>query len=358
MADGSAGMSAAWSIVVRCDASPAIGFGHVIRSLALARELTDRGAATVSFAMCEGIALVSREGYRVLAAEPDGPFDAQAWLSGCVSRARADALVLDVRDELPRASIETLRAAGLLIATVDDPTERRLAADLAFFPPVPQVREFDWSGFSGALLVGAEWVVLRRQFAEPPVRASRARPTVLVTMGGSDPAGMTLTAVEALVALPDSFDVTVVLGPGYGDRMTLDERLARSRHPITVVEQPADMRAVMLNADLAVASFGVTAYELAATATPAVFLCLADDHARSASVFEACGAAISLGVHSRTPTQRLAEAVGALLADDARRSAMGRAGRSFVDGSGAGRVADRIIAALEERRREHKAELR
>ena len=39
------------------------------------------------------------------------------------------------------------------------------------------------------------------------------------------------------------------------------------------------------SADLAVASFGVTAYELAAVGVPAVYLCLTDDHAESAEAF-------------------------------------------------------------------------
>ena len=39
--------------VLRCAASPAIGFGHLFRSLALAREFADRDVE-VTFAMAEG----------------------------------------------------------------------------------------------------------------------------------------------------------------------------------------------------------------------------------------------------------------------------------------------------------------
>ena len=344
---------AAWSILVRCEGSPAIGFGHVFRSLALAKELAERGAS-VSFAMrdgAEGIALVKRQGHSILPADADALPASPQWLSECAERSHADALVLDIRDSVPRSAIEALRDGGLLVATLDDPTDRRLASDLAFYPPVPQVREFDWSGFSGSLLVGSEWVVLRREFAEPPDRPSHAHPRVLVTMGGSDPAGMTLTAIDALGTLPGPLEITVVVGPGYGDRAGFDARIAQLNHPVTPVDQPADMRTMMMDATLAVASFGVTAYELAATATPAILLCLTDDHARSASVFHARGAAISLGVYTGTERQPLADAIRILLADQARRAAMSDAGRSFIDGRGAGRVADRIIAALQERKR-------
>ena len=162
---------AAWSIVVR--------------SLALARELQGRAGAAVCFAMREGpggMALVVREGYRLLASDSAAGVDGGDWIGDCVRRTRADALILDVRDDLPRPSIERLRAAGVLIATIDDPTERRLAADLAFYPPIPQIDDFPWQGFTGTRLVGCEWVVLRRAFARPPKRPMRARPVVLVTM--------------------------------------------------------------------------------------------------------------------------------------------------------------------------------
>lgn len=327
------------NVVLRCDASPAIGFGHLYRSLALAHEFADRDAH-VAFAMAEGpdgAALVRQEGFEV---SLGGDFPPAG---------RMDVLVLDVRDATPAGTIDTLRARGVLVASIDDPTDRRLSADLVFYPPIPQIEEFGWRGFSGTRLAGGEWVVLRRAFAEPPVRADRARPTVLVTMGGSDPAGMTPTVMRALAGMTPTFDVAIVIGPGYRDRERLYMLLKQFDRPVMIYERPGDMRAVMLGADLAVASFGVTAYELAATATPAVLVCYTDDHARSASALVDPGAAISLGVYAGDEGDRIAGIVAALLADRGRRDAMGRAGRALVDGKGAARVAERILQELHER---------
>ncbi len=58
------------SVVLRCDGSAVIGFGHVFRSLALAREFVDRGAR-VTFVVAEdddAVRLVEREGYPVTSA--------------------------------------------------------------------------------------------------------------------------------------------------------------------------------------------------------------------------------------------------------------------------------------------------
>lgn len=330
-------------VLLRCDASPAIGFGHLFRSLALAREFVDRGCE-VGFAVAEGpqaVALIERDGHPVVAA---------AVGLQRIDRGDVDALVLDVRDASPRPAIDAFRARGGLVAVIDDPTDGRLSADLAFYPPVPQIEALDWRGFTGVRLVGAEWVVLRRAFSEEPVRVARDRLAVVITMGGSDPAGMTFTAVEGVSAMTGTFDVTVVTGPGFGDRDRLEARLAELERHAVVADQPSDMRAIMLRADLAIASFGVTAYELAATATPAVYLCLTPDHARSASLFDARGAGVSLGVYRGDEAPRLAATASALLADTERRIVMGRAGRFLVDGRGAARVADRIVAELYRRR--------
>src|SRR5438093_1148415 len=236
------------SVVLRCDGSPVIGFGHVFRSLALAREFTDRGAR-VTFVVSgndEAVRLVERDGYPVTPTLTAVP--------------RVDVLVLDARGTAPaRAEVDALRARGVLIASIDDPTERRLSADLVFYPPIPQAEELGWDGFTGTRLAGGEWVVLRREFGEPPIRPPRAKPTVLVTMGGSDPAGMTLTALEGLARSTEPFRIAVVLGPGYAERQRLQDEVRAIGRPVLVYEQPADMRAVMLDADQAVASYGVTA---------------------------------------------------------------------------------------------------
>lgn len=330
-------------VVLRCDASRSIGYGHLFRSLALARELADRGC-DVRFAIDspDAVPLINGEGFAVVPRAGSGN-----GMRGVELMTGLNAVVLDVRDVMPRAGIEALRARGVRVAVIDDPTDNRLSADLAFYPPVPQIEEFDWTGFTGTRLVGWEWVVLRRAFAQPPVRTEHEPPIVLVTMGGSDPAGMTLTAIAAIGKVSGSFGVRIVVGPGFVHHGDLEKLLVRLKRPTVVFERPTDMRTVMLDADLALTAFGVTAYELAATATPAIYLCLTADHARSATILERSGAAVSLGVHTGGEAPDLAEALRTLLADPERRQRMGRIGRDLVDGHGAARVAERIVSEIE-----------
>lgn len=334
------------SALFRCDGSPEIGLGHVVRCLAIAEELRESHGFRVGFAMRKGepgCSMVRDKGYPVRTPSQASPrFDYAGWLRDAVREAGARVLVLDVRDDLSRDTVEGLRKEGLRIVLLDDLGQKRLSADLAFYPPVPQVRRLGWEGFTGKLFVGWEWVALRRQFASVPAHASRGRLTVLVTMGGSDPADLTRKTVGALDRLEGDFDAVVVEGRGYSRHEALAARLAGARRRFELLRDVDDMAALMARADLAVASFGVTAYELAAAGVPAIHLCLTEDHAESASAFAGAGMAVSLGAAGRVTEEALAGEISRLLADGTARRAMAARARQRVDGRGAGRIAQAI----------------
>jgi spore coat polysaccharide biosynthesis protein SpsF len=239
--------------------------------------------------------------------------------------------------------VERLREQGILIVVVDDPGERRLAADLAFYPPVPQVQRLNWNGFTGQLFVGWEWIMLRREFADHQSRVPNKRPVVLVTMGGTDPNGLTLKVVEALDLLQEDFQSIILLGPGFSHSDALKALLVTARRRFDVRDNVANISCLMAQADLAVASFGVTAYELAAMGVPAVYLCLTDDHAESASALEEAAIAKSFGEYSHVSSAALAQTVQSLLCDSDLRAEMSSRASALVDGSGAGRVANQIV---------------
>jgi spore coat polysaccharide biosynthesis protein SpsF len=304
--------------------------------------------AQATFAMRPGPvgpARVRARGFPVWELPPGEDFLQEAeWLAETVRSQDIQALVLDVRDDLPGARVNRIRSRGVLIATLDDPSERRLAADLAFYPPVPQVRRLDWTGFTGELYVGWEWVVLDRAFGQGRSPRQSKPLRVLVTMGGSDPAGLTLQAVRALAMLEDDFETRVVLGPGFSRHQDLDRVLAATPRRFQVLRQVTDMKDLMETADLAVAAFGVTAYELAARGVPAIHLGLTRDHAESASALAAAGMALSLGVYQEVSDVRLAASVAQLLGDASRRTAMAARAQENIDGRGGQRIAHLVAA--------------
>jgi spore coat polysaccharide biosynthesis protein SpsF len=346
-------MSIPLRILCRCDGSPEIGLGHVSRCLALAEIWREECGSLAAFAMRSGPLGPARVRARDFPVwelpRVNDPVQEAKWLAETIHSQGIQVLVLDVRDNLPAALVSRIRSQGVLIATLDDPSERRLAADLAFYPPVPQVKRLDWTGFTGELHVGWKWIVLDRAYGQgwPSVPGRSLR--LLVTMGGSDPAALTLKALRALELLEDDFDTLVVLGPGFSHNQDLDRVLATTRRRYQVLRQVANMRDLMGEVDLAVAAFGVTAYELAAMGVPAIHLGLTQDHAESASAMAAAGMALSLGVYQEVSDVKLAASVTQLLADASRRTAMAARAQEAIDGRGGQRIA-RLVASQAARR--------
>lgn len=335
------------SILIRCDGSSEIGLGHVSRCLVLADEFRTRHDCAVTFAMRRdalGVRLCEERGYRVVRGLTPNLPDQGVWLRDLCQAIHAEVVVLDVRDELPRAIVQRLRDEGRLIVTIDDPTERRLDADLAFYPPIPQLQSIDWLGFSGKRYAGWEWVVTRQEFSHPSRRpVSSHRPVILVTMGGSDPAGMTAKVVEGINRVERECEMLIVLGPGFHDDHALNVQLERASHSYTVKRHVTKMWEVMSQADLSVASFGGTAYELAAMQVPSVLIGLTKDHVTSASAFVKEGMAICLGQHEQVTPQMIAEAVSSLMADPIRLEQMRARAKHLMKDGGSQRIVDTIV---------------
>lgn len=343
-----AASAASGTVLMRCDGGSAVGLGHVRRCLSIARALRDREGFGVRFAMSDdamAMAPVREQGFAI-DARPAGASEID-WLLGLAAAHQPVATVLDVRTELSATSVMRLKGADMIVATVDDASPRRLAVDASFYPPVPQVFSLNWDGAEAEPNVGWEWVVLG-QDTLPPFAVRSGRPRVIVSMGGSDPLGLTLPAVRALVSLNGDFDATVVIGPG-ADPL-LEGRVQRLAPHFTIVRSPNDLPKLMSEADLGLISFGVTAYELAALGVPAVYLCISDDHAISASAFELAGMGLSLGVASRLSDAMVAAVVNDLLGDPVYRRSMATAGRLSIDGRGAQRIAQHLKRLVEERR--------
>jgi len=331
-------------VLFRCDGDDQVGLGHVVRCLALADELREKHGCGVIFALASGEpgrALVREAGFPLLI--PSAEEDEASWLNAVIARQGPDILVLDIRSDLQPEQVRSWRQGGVLVATIDDPSERRREADLAFYPPVPQVEQHNRNGFSGELHVGWEWVILRRAFVGATGAAANTSPRVLVTMGGSDPAGLTLQALQELDALEEPFDTVVVLGSAFTRDAELDRFLLKARRAYRVERNVRDMAALMRQVDLAVASFGVTAYELAAIGVPAVYLCLTEDHVVSASTFVEEGIAWCCGEFRECAQGQIAAAVHDLLQNPERRREMGQRAQALVDGLGASRIAATLI---------------
>jgi spore coat polysaccharide biosynthesis protein SpsF len=325
--------------LIRCDGGGRFGLGHVKRMVALARALRDREGIGSVFAVNgteDALAPITRAGFE--AQLLDGAPDAQCIHEMILGHA-PDFLICDMREGVNRRELFEITASVPVTVVIDDGSDRRLAADVAYYPPVPQALTLDWSASMCAPRIGWEWSLLGTDVRVLPPRAPSPRPTLLVTMGGCDPAGLTVKAARALAKLKPQFRARFVIGPAVADAEGVARKIETPPPNFEIVTGAYDLATEIAACDVALCAFGVTAYELAAYGVPAIYLCLTDDHALSASAFEQAGMGLSLGVHDRIEDSDIAGAVLALLSNGERGRQMRVAGLTTIDGNGAARIA-------------------
>ena len=325
--------------------------GHVVRCLWLASALRDTYGNSVSFCMAQdeiGISIVQSRGWPVLrvASEEFGGVDGDALniiniidLPGGVS---AEA-VRSLRQRNPRS----------LVVLMDGTCTGRIEADLVVSPIERLPDPSSWQGFRGQRYEGPAYAILDPAFARVPRRVSGEvrEPRVLVSMGGSDPYGLTLQALRALDTMPDSmpdnmeesFHVTIAIGPAFLHEEKLRTWLAGARRQYESRREDS-LLDLMVNSDLALVSFGTTVYELAAAGLPAIALSITEDHAQSAEVFAQLGSLMHLGLFSTVSDEQIQSAVRELLNSQQLRLGMAQRGQALVDGKGAERVAKLLVA--------------
>ena len=337
-------------VVVRADAGPSIGLGHLTRCLALADRLQARGAAVtfVTRRVSEAVLVRIAEAGCATVLLPDGmpPGDDVLFLLERIRVLDPRAVITDSY-EVTTAYQRAVKSSGVRLLALDDLVRGHFVADLVLNPNMSaRVDQYSAEPYT-RLLLGPRYALLRPEF-----RAHRAKPTalpapprVLIIMGGSDPDGLTSRALVEVDALPGEFVVDAVVGPAFQAIEELSKAVAGTSHPVRVHRDPPDLVEIMADATVAVSAAGSTCWELAFLGVPAVLLVAADNQAGIAAGLAAAGFAASLGPVAPFPAEALGAAVGALLADAGRRARMAAVGQLLVDGGGADRVASEVLAA-------------
>ncbi|BAI74101.1 hypothetical protein AZL_a05700 (plasmid) [Azospirillum sp. B510] len=336
-------------ILIRADASPAIGTGHVMRCLAVAEALRDQGHEAL-FASAESTPAIDRrlsaDGFRhVSIAGPVGEAADLAATRSLLRREHGTAVMLDGYrfGEAYRAG---LQAAGARVLAWDDLGDGTpLHADLVVnAAPQAAALPYETMAPGAVLLLGPGYAPLRRELrlaARTPRLRVADRPVLLVTFGGSDPLGLTGPVVRALAeGRPAGCRIAAVVG---GSNPRAAELATLASDEVSVEIDCSRMGALMAEAGLAVSAGGGTMGELAALAVPTLLVVTADNQAMASGDAAGLGWSDAVDARGRDPAQAaaaIAERALALWADAGRRQRMQDAAAALpLDGDGAVRIA-------------------
>jgi UDP-2,4-diacetamido-2,4,6-trideoxy-beta-L-altropyranose hydrolase len=328
--------------VIRADAGPEIGAGHVMRCLALAAALRDTGFA-VAFASGPATfafpAVTGRLGtFGRICLAGDAAAEAAEVRASCPDG--ADILVVDHYGRgMPFESACRLWARRIVV--LDDLADRRHDADVLVSAGAASPEPFrPFVPAACRILTGPAHALIRPEFlavraAALDRRNGRDVERILVSFGASATGEPEAAVLAALSATGFAGTVDLIGGGAVADMPDAPFRL--TRHALG-----ADMPALITATDLAVGAAGATAWERACLGLPSLIATIAANQRGIAAMVAAAGAGIDLGPAEGLAAADLASAIMALVEDPARRRLMAKAGAQLIDGLG-GR---RIVAAL------------
>ncbi len=334
-------------LLIRADADAAIGTGHVMRCLALAQAWRKEKGPVVFAASRMDSSLRARivsEEMRseLLGVACGGDEDAER-TTRLAQELDAGWVVVDgyaFGYEYQRL----LKNAGLRVLFFDDHGHaRHYCADIV----LNQNLHGDHSIYvrrdpQTHLLVGTRYALLRKEFW-PWRDWRRVTPDVarqvLVTLGGSDEANVTLQVVRALqtTAMSD-LEVLVVVGGANPNYDCLRRAVEDSAMKIRIERNVGDMAARMAWAELAISAGGSTSWELAFMGLPSLVIPLSRGEDEIAGCLAKNGVCVTMESCDCVNPDDTAAVFRSLALDFRRREQISRAGRHLVDGLGSERV--------------------
>ncbi|WP_088281764.1 UDP-2,4-diacetamido-2,4,6-trideoxy-beta-L-altropyranose hydrolase [Ideonella sp. A 288] len=338
-------------VMVRADASTALGWGHVKRCLALAQALRDRGA-DVRFVSSPGDldvpAMVAAAGFGGRCLRPTGD-DAADTLAALGDWA-VDAVVVD-HYRLAADWHQRVRAAtGACLAVIDDLADRPLAPDLLIdHNPAPDhaAKYRAVLQCEAELCGGPRWALLDAVYADHARHRLQPRVRSLgVFMGGTDADDVSSWAVWACRHEAGWSGPIEIASTSGNPSLGALQALSAADAGVTLLLDQPNLADFHVRHDLQIGAGGGATWERCCLGVPAIVLVCADNQRHSVPWLAEAGAALTGDAIGRTPAQAtaLAAMVRQLIDSAAARETLHRGALALVDGQGARRVADRLLA--------------
>ncbi len=350
-------------VLIRADASPAIGSGHIARCLTLASILRKQGGH-VAFAsrILPGHRLdsLAAEGFETFALPDSYPDeDPQQviesmlpWQADIAALAQAleshpafDWIIVD-HYGLDHHWQTAARRWAPRIAAVDDLATRTYSVDLLLNQNLSGTPKAYASLLAPGCqkLLGPSFAMLRDEFCCPAIEIKSQAKRVLVNFGGFDGAMQTYHAMLAMADLHE-LEVDFVAGadnPAWAQM----QALAASRPNWRLHRFVGDFYRLMTEADLFVGAGGGTSWERAALGLPTICIAVSNNQQANGEVMAISGAHVYLGTREQVSVEQLRQAIGFVAENFYLRQSLADRSRRLVDGGGALRVAVALAGAV------------
>jgi len=324
-------------IAFRVDAGYAVGFGHIKRCIVLAKEIRKKTKVIFITRDQEAVSIIEKNKFKAIKLNRSiGKNKEIGAIKKIIALNSVNKILIDLKEEVSKDYIKELKKAGVTTILLDNFGEGRRNADVVIYPSVHMDKKM-FQGIKGKLYHGWDYVIVDKKFfaKRKKIGLKKAKPRILVTMGGSDVHNLTPRIINPLKKIKQDFECIVVVGPGFAN-----QKIKADDKRFVIKKNVSNMADLMLNSDIGIILFGVSVYEAAAARLPCIFLSDSDRNNKVAETFKKFGTGIYLGYYERINEKKLTSRVKSLLNNSRLRNKMELTSRKFLKEK---RLIDNII---------------
>ncbi len=193
-------------------------------------------------------------------------------------------------------------------------------------------------------LLGPDYILMRDEFYNTAYHFNKDLRHIMISFGAADVECVTKQVIELIKDYNNFSDLEwhVIIGPAnpHGNEIV---SMVKSLSNIHLYNSP-NMKAIMEKSDLCFSAAGSTVYELAACGVPSLLIITAGNQLMLAEEADRSGFAINMGWHHKISAGLLYRNLDSLSHDFSKRELMIQKGRHLIDGGGARRAAEVLIA--------------
>lgn len=327
-------------VFFRCDASPNIGAGHVMRCITLAKAMKEQG--------WDCHFLTGSETETTVPALQKNNFSIH---SDVFEPEKADVLIVD--SYKLNAEYETrARQWAKHVVVIDDLADREHNCDLLIDQTFNRSSD-DYKNLTpvtAKILTGSQYAILRSEFSALRDDVAKRRTgeieRVLVTFGATNIGHNLEKTILALTNLKTKFLTIDLLIGGHANEDTnlqiLIEDLKERSREVRIYNHVEDMAKLMCDADLAIGAGGTTSWERCCLGLPTLMMEIAENQTTLAKNLASSGAIINLGWHEEVTSQDIETKIDTMLEDTIAVRKMSERAAQICDGQGTQKIIDAI----------------
>ena len=343
-------------IFIRVDSSTKIGYGHLIRCLALADTLKKSFKINFICTNLNGnlISQICKKNFEVFRFNTKSQRinvkkDAEKTISIIKKHRNKKSLLILDSYILSQEWENRVRPYVKRLIVIDDLMDRKHSCDLIidqnlhtqmnslYINSVPK---------NCVKLLGPDYAILRNQFiAQRKYAKIRSLPlkNILVSFGGSDNENHTLHALTSLKKLNSDVNVNVVTGTANIGKKII-KNFCKKNFNYNYFEQVENMAKLMQVADLCIGSSGTTTWERCCVGLPAIAIVASNDQKDIASAVSKNKCIINLGKIKKSDNVNYVRLMKNLKNNELQN--MSRNCMKLVDGKGAARISKYIFSMM------------